>query len=160
MLVAPLMQPLIALALGLATLNRDLLRRGIFTLILGISLALLVALMVGLLTPHAEITDEMRSRSVPTGLDFGVALASGVIGAYAMARKEISTALAGVAIAAALMPPLCTVALQFTLGNLHLSMEAALLFLANITGIVLTAWFVFVLFGIRPHKMTLPNKSR
>jgi uncharacterized hydrophobic protein (TIGR00271 family) len=105
MLVAPLMTPLIALATGLVVGNIRIMRQSAFTLLQGIFAALLVALLVGWISSTIIVTAEMAARGNVTFLDMGVALASGVIGAYATARKDIPSALAGVAIAAALMPP-------------------------------------------------------
>lgn len=158
MLVAPLMQPLVALAIGVTTLSLELIRRGITTLLSGIGVALCVSFVVGFIMPHDTPTSEMLARGMPTWMDIGVALASGFIGAYATARKDIPAALAGVAIAAALMPPLCTVGLQIMLGNLELGLDAALLFLANIMGITFMALVVFIWLGMRPHKVEIPQR--
>ena len=81
-----------------------------------------------------------------------IALASGVIGAYAAGRKSISSAAAGVAIAAALMPPLCTVGLAFAFGDISLSRGAFLLFLTNIISIILAATITFFWLGLRTYE--------
>jgi uncharacterized membrane protein len=93
----------------------------------------------------------MHARAQPTLLDLVVALVSGMAGAYAVARKEVSGVLPGVAIAAALMPPLATVGLGFSLGNAWVAGGALLLFAANIAAITLAAGIVFFLLGIRPQ---------
>jgi uncharacterized membrane protein len=94
----------------------------------------------------------MAGRGNPTFLDLAVALASGVIGAYAAGRKSISSAAAGVAIAAALMPPLCTVGLAFAFGDYALSQGAFLLFLTNIISIILAATITFFWLGLRSYE--------
>lgn len=157
MLVAPLMQPLIGLAVGLAISKWRMARRAILTLFLGVSLAFLLSLLIGFLMPSRSITAEMLARQNPGWLDVGVALASGFIGAYATARKDIPAALAGVAIAAALMPPLCTVGLALGLGQLFLALGAATLFLLNIFCISLSALLVFLWLGMRPD--TVPAEA-
>ncbi|MBN1429270.1 MAG: TIGR00341 family protein [Anaerolineae bacterium] len=156
MLVAPLMQPLIGLALGITTGQIQLIWRSVATLLQGILLALVVSIGIGMLIPLALPTTEILARGNPSLLDAGVALASGMIGAYATARKDIPSALAGVAIAAALVPPLCTVGLNLGAGRLELSLYAGLLFLTNIVSISLAAWLVFFWLGIRP----LPAEHR
>jgi uncharacterized membrane protein len=93
----------------------------------------------------------MLARGRPTLLDMGVALASGMAGAYALARKNVSAALPGVAIAAALMPPLATAGLGIALGDVRVAGGAFLLFLTNITAISLAGGVVFLLLGIRPQ---------
>lgn len=151
MLVAPLMQPLIALAVGLSAARFDLIRRGAPTLVVGILVALAVAGFIGVIVPAAIPTQEMLNRTNPSLADIVVALASGFIGAYATARKDIPAALAGVAIAAALMPPLCVVGLNLTYGNIYFAERAALLFLTNISAITGAAWLCFSWLGLRPR---------
>ncbi len=150
MLVAPFMQPCIAFAVGMATSQMALARRAVMSLLIGIPFAVLIAALTGLLAQGRPFTAEMLARGNPTLLDVMVAFASGVMGAYATARKDIPSALAGVAIAAALMPPLCTFGLGLTAGNLDLGLRAGLLFLTNIVCIAIAAWVVFFLLGLRP----------
>lgn len=151
MLVAPLMSPLIAFSIGMTSAQLVLMRRSILSVIQGFALAFIIALLIGLTSPSTIVTEEMAGRGNPTVLDMGVALASGLIGAYATARKEIPAALAGVAIAAALMPPVCTIALAVAYGDMALARGATLLFSANIVSIMLAAWGVFFWLGLRPQ---------
>jgi uncharacterized hydrophobic protein (TIGR00271 family) len=150
MLVAPLMQPLMGLAVGGATGRIQLMGRALATLVQGVMVALVISALIGLLYGNHTPTAEMLSRGNSGWLDIGVALASGFVGAYAMARKDIPGVLAGVAIAAALMPPLCTVGLSIGAGNAELSAHSAILFLMNIVCISLAAWVVFLWLGMRP----------
>lgn len=152
MLVAPLMQPLIGLAIGTASGMRRLARRAVLTLFLGVMLAFLISLVIGLVAPSRAITEQMLERGNVGWLEMAVALASGFIGAYATARKDIPAALAGVAIAAALMPPLCTAGLGVGLGNSFLALRATALFVLNITSIALAALLVFLWLGMRPEQ--------
>ena len=160
MLVAPLMTPLIALATGLVIGKLKIMRQSAGTLLQGIIAALLVALLVGWIGSTSIVTPEMASRGNPTFLDMGVALASGFIGAYAAARKDIPSALAGVAIAAALMPPLVTVGLAISFREWALAQGASLLFLTNIVSITLAAWATFVWLGLRRGKEDDPLARR
>lgn len=148
MLVAPFMQPCIAVAVGVITRRSSLVRHALMTLLAGIPLALVVALLCGLLARGSAPTSEMLERSELKYLDVLVAFASGLMGAYATARKEIPSALAGVAIAAALMPPLCTFGLLLSAGHLDLGLRAGLLFLINIVCISLAAWIIFYWMGM------------
>lgn len=149
MLVAPFMQPCIALGVGLTTGRNNLIRRSFEAFGSGIPLAFIIALLIGLLNRNHAPTAEMLARTNPSELDVFVAFASGLIGAYATARKEIPSALAGVAIAAALMPPLCTSGLEFAAGRFEASFQAGWLFLINIACITLAAWLVFGMIGMR-----------
>jgi uncharacterized membrane protein len=102
----------------------------------------------------------MLARTSPSLLDAGVALASGAIGGYATARKDIPSALAGVAIAAALVPPLCTLGLFLGAGDIASSARALLLFFANIVSIVLAAWAVFFWMGMRPRRIEQSRRQQ
>lgn len=151
MLVAPFMQPCVGFAVGMATAELQLVRRGLGALLVGVPLALAFAFAIGALADLQTATPEMLARTQPGLLDIGVAMMSGVIGAYALARKNISSALAGVAIAAALMPPLCTLGLELAAGRQDTALRAGLIFATNIVGISVAAWMIFLWLGIRPH---------
>lgn len=150
MLVAPLMSPLGALSTGLASGQFKITRRAALTLIQGVILALLVSVLAGALLPIDAPTSEMTARGTPTLLDAAIALVSGLVAAYAIGRKEIPAALAGVAIAAALMPPICTIGLGLAVGNLRLAAGASLLFTTNIVFIIAAQYIIFFWMGLRP----------
>jgi uncharacterized hydrophobic protein (TIGR00271 family) len=160
MLVAPLMTPLIAFATGLVIGKISIMRQAAGTLLQGIFAALLVAFIVGWISSTDIVTPEMAGRGNVTFLDMGVALASGFIGAYAKARANIASSLAGVAIAAALMPPLVTIGLAISFGEWALAEGAALLFLTNIVSITLAAYVTFYWLGLRPGKGDDPTARR
>jgi uncharacterized hydrophobic protein (TIGR00271 family) len=150
MLVAPLMSPLMGLGLGLAQSDLSLMRTSLWTVTIGILSAFSISLVLGLIAPLKTPTLEMQARGNPTLLDMGVALASGVAGAFALARKDIPAAIAGVAIAAALMPPVCTSGLALGFGDVALSSKAGLLFVLNLIGISLAAFGTFAWMGLHP----------
>lgn len=152
MLVAPLMSPISGFSTGMATGLIALTRRASLTMILGVVLALLISIGMGTFLPLDAPTQEMASRGSPGVLDAAVALVSGLVAAYALARKGIPAALAGVAIAAALMPPVCTIGLGIALRNINLAIGASLLFLANITFIIAAQYITFLWLGVRPDK--------
>jgi uncharacterized membrane protein len=93
---------------------------------------------------------EILSRTRPNLLDLLVALASGAAAAYALSRKRLAAALPGVAIAAALVPPLAVVGIGLGYGLYSLAGGALLLFITNLTAIILSAAIVFLLLGFRP----------
>lgn len=152
MLVAPLMSPITGFSTGMATGLWVLTRRATLTLVQGVILALLISILMGVLSPIDVPTPEMTSRGSPGILDAAVALVSGLVAAYASARKGIPAALAGVAIAAALMPPVCTIGLGVALQKVDLTIGATLLFLANITFIIASQYITFLWLGMRPDK--------
>lgn len=149
MLIAPLMSPLVGFAVGLIRGDWGLMRQSALTLARGVGLTLLLAVGVGLLSPIKGPTSEMLARGQPSLPDLGVALASGMAGAYATARKDIPAALAGVAIAAALMPPLCTVGIALAFGLPNLASGSFFLFMMNIIAITVGAGLIFLWLGVR-----------
>ncbi len=150
MLVAPLMSPLSSFSTGMATGILHLTRRASVTLFAGVTLALLISIVMGVILPIDTPTDEMLARGSPNLLDAAIALVSGWVAAYATARKGIPAALAGVAIAAALMPPLCTIGLGIALRDIDLAFGANLLFLANIAFIIAAQYITFLWMGMHP----------
>ena len=150
MLVAPLMSPLSSFSTGMATGILNLTRRASVTLFAGVTLALLISIVMGVVLPIDTPTDEMLARGSPNLLDAAIALASGLVAAYATARKGIPAALAGVAIAAALMPPICTIGLGIALRDIDLAFGANLLFLANIAFIIAAQYITFLWMGMHP----------
>lgn len=150
MLVAPLLGPLAAASAGLVTARVDVLGRALFTLLAGTVGAVLVAMGVGTVIPVGSPTEEMLARGSPSLIDLGVAISAGVVGAYATARKDIPAALAGVAIAAALVPPLCTTGLALGLGDVDLASGSLLLFVLNTISVVVVGAVVLWWMGLRP----------
>jgi uncharacterized hydrophobic protein (TIGR00271 family) len=149
MLVAPLMSPILGFSLGMVLGDVRLIRLSIEAMFKGVALALLIAVLIGIISPLKELTGEIIARTQPTLLDLAVALASGMAGAYSLSREEVSAALPGVAISAALMPPLSTAGLGLALGKPEVAGGAFLLFLANIAAISLAGVTVFILLGVR-----------
>ncbi|MDY6875367.1 MAG: DUF389 domain-containing protein [Chloroflexota bacterium] len=151
MLVAPLMQAVIGLGLGVVQGDLHLLRLAVSATLRGALLAIAVGLLMGLAVPDGSPTAEMLNRTHPTLLDLGVALVSGAAGAYALCRKGVSAALPGVAIAAALMPPLATVGLGLTMGSGSIAGGALALFLTNLIAISAAGGLIFLWLGFRPE---------
>lgn len=124
----------------------------------GIASALIISIVIGWITPMEELTPQLLARGVPTLLDLGVALISGIAAAYAMARPALLSALAGVAIAAALVPPLATVGIALTHGAWATAQGSAILFATNLVAIILGAAWIFGRLGIQGtrHGIGLP----
>jgi uncharacterized hydrophobic protein (TIGR00271 family) len=115
MLIAPLMTPILGAGLALTQGNRPLFQSALGTILLGFLGALFASVLFGwlYLTFHDPIvTSEMWSRSRPSPLDVCVGLVGGLAASYARTRHHLSSALAGAAIAAALVPPIATAGLQ------------------------------------------------
>jgi uncharacterized hydrophobic protein (TIGR00271 family) len=152
MLVAPLMTPIVAIGLALVQGNERLLQDGVRSVIFGFAVAVLIGFVVGVCTVAGfSISPQMYARGGPNMLDLIVALASGVAAAYAMGRPHLVSALPGVAIAAALVPPIATAGLALPMGDLTLAGGAALLFFTNVVAIVLGTAITFWSVGISTY---------
>ncbi len=151
MIVAPLMTAILGMGLAIVLGDLRFFWRATATTIRGSLLAVTMGLIVGLIVPDRELTGEILAFSQPALLDLAVALTAGTAAAYAISRKEVSAALAGVAVAASLTPPLVNTGLALAFGEWHIAWRAALLFLANIVSIVATSGLVFIWMGFRPQ---------
>ena len=154
MLVAPLMMPLLGGGLSLVQGNWPLWKRCQSAVLLGFLSALTIGAILGFIARVLDmpLTSELAARGEPSLLDLGIAFLSGVAASYCVARPKLGGALAGVAIAAALVPPIATTGICLVLGEFPVARGAALLFGTNVVAIVLGAAFNFYLAGIRGRK--------
>jgi len=157
MLVSPLMTPIIGIALALVLGDIKLLRRASQAELLGVLLAVGLALLLGLLPLGLEATSEMLSRTEPNLLDLLVAVFAGFAGTYAMIDERLSPALPGVAIATAIVPPLANCGLCLAMGAYLGASGSFLLFLANFLAILLVSSGTFIAAGMAPAIKALPT---
>jgi uncharacterized hydrophobic protein (TIGR00271 family) len=151
MIVAPLMTAILAIGLSIVLGDLRFFWRATATTLRGILLAIVMGFIVGQIVPGAEPTDAILSLAAPTVLDLAVALTAGAAAAYAVSRKDVSAALAGVAVAASLTPPLVNIGLGLAFLDWRIAWGAGLLFLANWVAIVATSGFIFLWMGFRPR---------
>lgn len=109
MLISPLMSPILGVGLGIAIFDRRLLRDSLSNLGIATLISILTSALYFRLSPLGELTPELAARTTPTILDVGIAFFGGVAGIVAGSRQTKTSAIPGVAIATALMPPVCTV---------------------------------------------------
>jgi len=127
MLVAPLMSPIIGIGLASIVGDSHLLKNAVSALLRGAGLAVLLSAVVTLFNSYLPIISfqtlpqEVLSRTHPTPIDLVIAFSGGIAAAYAMTQPNLSAALPGVAIATALMPPVCTVGIGLALGRLDVA---------------------------------------
>lgn len=152
MLIAPLMLPIRGLAFGALEGNVKLVRRGFGSILVGTTLAILLAWILGLVVGIPSFGSEVLSRSEPTLLDLAIAVAAGGISGYAKIQPKVSESLAGTAIAVALMPPICVVGLGLAQRDSSLTIGATLLYLTNLLGITLSCMLTFLAAGYTPFK--------
>lgn len=147
MLIAPLMGPILGGALGIATHSNDVLKLSAKAEALGAITSIVLAAVLTLILPRTDLTQEIMARTTPTILDLVIALASGAAGTYAICMKPQAATLPGVAIATALMPPLCVVGIGLAKQDFSVMSGALLLFLANMIAINVAAIALFTLAG-------------
>ncbi len=149
MLVAPLMTPILGAALSLIQGNRVLMLDCAKSLIYGYFSALTLGVLLGVFGNLYGVTDQMQSRSEPGVPDLLIALISGMAAAYCYSRPRLVSALAGVAISAALVPPIATAGIAVAMNEQKIAIGATLLFTTNVVFIIIGAGSVFLLLGIR-----------
>ena len=165
MLVAPLMSPIIGLGLASILGDERMLRASATALAQGAFFSIVLSMLLGWfneLLPFIglnldSLPEEVISRTRPGPLDLIVALAGGTAAAFALAMPNISAALPGVAIATALMPPLCTIGIGIALARWDIAGGALLLFITNAVTIAFSATVVFSALGFRPIRTTEGN---
>ena len=152
MIVAPLMLPIMGLAFSISLGDRPRILNSLLVSLAGIAIAVVVGFLLtlpvaGLL--HPQTIPQVMVRTAPHLLDLMAALATGVAGAFALARRDVSDTLPGVAIAVSLVPPLANVGILLAFGEPTLASGSLLLFITNYIAILLTGAAVFALMGFR-----------
>ena len=164
MLISPLMGPIMATGLGLAVGDFYLALKAILNLLASILVAVGLSAAIVWLLPFHSATTEILSRTDPTLLDLGIAIFCGLAGSVGVGRAGEAglAALPGVAIAVALMPPLCSVGFGVGSGlNARIIGGAGLLFLTNLVAIIASAFAVFLLIGMNATEIAeQADKSR
>lgn len=145
MLIAPLMNPILAVAFSSLFSQKSLLLQSVVTLITGILSALVISVLIGLIFNGVGVTPEELARTKPNIMDLVVALSAGGMGGFVHVRRSMNATAAGVAIAISLMPPLCCVGLGLAQGNPSVYLGASLLFATNVACVLLSAIAVFLL---------------
>ena len=160
MLISPLMGPITGLGLGLGTNDRELVLFSIKNLLVMVGISLLAATLYFILTPlEIDNPTELLARTRPTIYDVFIALFGGLAGVLETARKEKGTVLSGVAIATALMPPLCTVG--YGIANLSWQYTIGALFLFSINCIFIAmAAYLMAKFLKFPVKTVEQHRTR
>lgn len=152
MLVAPFLFPVLATGGAIISGDDHLFRKSIKTIIISTTVAVTIAAVLTWASPLTNLTSEILARTKPTLIDLIIALASGAAGAYAYAKRETLATLPGVAIAAALVPPLGVMGFAIGSGHTSLATNALLLYLANLLAIIIASVITFYLLGFTPGR--------
>jgi len=158
MLVAMLLNPITGLGYALATRDSSLVRRAGIAELLGALFVLSIGFGIGLANKGLPITQEMLNRTDATLLDLVIAVAGGAAVSYATGNLRLNSALAGVAIATALVPPLANAGMLFAKNEPTLALGALLLYVSNYAAVLLAAMVVFWL--LRPESKRVPDRAQ
>lgn len=131
MLISPLMGPIMGIGLGIGILDFDLMKRGIKNLFIAALFSIITSFIYFTLSPLHEARTEILARTTPSIWDVLIAFFGGLAGIIAGTRREKSNVLPGVAIATALMPPLCTAGFGLATGQFYFFFGAIYLFFIN-----------------------------
>lgn len=153
MILAPLMGPIISLAMGALRQDGPLIKNSLITIFWGIILGLIFSIIITWITPLEVLNDQITARIRPNLLDLGIAVASGIAGAYAYSKEEINKTLAGVAISVALVPPLAVAGIGIGWMDWSVFGGAMLLLGTNLAGIVMAASLTFLMLGFSPFRL-------
>lgn len=167
MVLAPLMSPVLGVSMGVVRGDLGLLLTGLRTLLVGLTIGFLMSTLSAWIVPDFLITNEILGRTHPTLFDLFVGMAAGAGGAMGQARRSVAGVLPGAAIAVSLMPPLCVTGISFALhlgaapspeiSPLSMMGGSALLWMANLAAINLSAISVFLMLGFRNAR---PDEDR
>ena len=150
MLISPLMGPIFGLGLGLGINDINLMKQAGKNLLIMVSISVVVSLLYFMITPLSlSNPTELLARTRPTIFDVMIALFGGFAGIFEQCRKEKGTVFAGVAIATALMPPLCTAGYGLATGNLSSFLGALYLFCINCLFITMATYFMVKYFRFK-----------
>lgn len=152
MLISPLMGPILGMGLAVGIDDLPLLRRAVKNYMVATIIGIITATVYFLLTPFQGVQSELLARTEPTIYDVLIAFFGGAAGIVAASIKDKGNVIPGVAIATALMPPLCTAGYGIATGNLAFFAGASLLYFINTVFIaVATTFGVFLLRFRRKH---------
>jgi uncharacterized hydrophobic protein (TIGR00271 family) len=161
MLISPLMGPINVMGYSIATYNFDLFRRAIKNFSFAVISGLITSTLYFTISPVSTAHSELLARTTPTIYDVLIALLGGLAGIVAASSKKKGNVIPGVAIATALMPPLCTAGYGLATGQITFFFGALYLFTINTVFIALAALIVSQLLKFPITAINLdPNKKK
>lgn len=149
MLIAPILYPILGLALGLVMSNGEVMTRSVFTLTRAFGIGLMLSILIALFFGNGiESNYEIMSRVEPSLIHVMVAIVAGLAVSFALAQPEWSETLPGIAISVALIPPLAVLGIGIANVNVEIITGSAVLLVMNIIGIVAAAMVSFSLMDL------------
>ena len=159
MLISPLMGPIVGAGFGLGTYDFELLKKSLKNLFIATIVSLIVSTIYFFISPFKEVQPELVSRTSPNIYDILIAFFGGIVGAVAITRVEKGNPIPGVAIATALMPPLCTAGFGLATANLKYFLGAMYLYGINCIFICIST-FLIVKYLSYPIKKQLDETTQ
>jgi len=151
MIVAPLMTPILGTVLAVVTADRDNLVRSVSLVVAGALTVVAIGWLMAFLVPTdvvADTSSQVAGRVQPHVIDLVAALATGVVGAFALVRDDVGDTLPGVAIAISLVPPLAVVGTTLEAGATGQALGALLLFATNVAAILASGTIVMAVYRV------------
>jgi uncharacterized hydrophobic protein (TIGR00271 family) len=142
MLISPLMGPIIGAGFGLGIYDSELVKKALKNLFIATIVSLVVSTTYFYLSPFKETQSELLARTSPNIYDLLIAFFGGLVGVIAITRVEKGNPIPGVAIATALMPPLCTAGYGLAIGNLRFFLGALFLYSINCVFICISTFLI------------------
>ena len=154
MLIAPMLYPILAIGMGLSISDPKLIKRSVYTFSQSVLVALLSSIFVALFFTNREELEFITIivRTDVALIDVGIAIVAGVAASFSLVIHTLNESFPGVAISAALVPPLAVVGIGVIRLDLELIRQSAVLFIISTLGIILTSLFVFALFNFYGKK--------
>lgn len=160
MLISPLMGPIIGIGLGIGITDFELLKRSLRNLVVAALFSMLASALYFLISPVAEGHSELLARTSPTIYDVLIGFFGGGAGIVAIGSRSKGNVIPGVAIATALMPPLCTAGYGLATLQMHYFLGATYLFLINSIFICLATFIGVKLFHFHPVATVNPERAK
>lgn len=158
MLISPLMNGIMAMGYGVATNDIPLVKKAASGFGIQVLICIVTSTLYFVISPISTTSSELLARTSPTIWDVIIAICGGIAGAIGSTRKEKTNVIPGVAIATALMPPLCTAGYGIATGNLKFFLGAFYLFFINCFFIALST--LVVIFILIPEKRIINEKAK
>ncbi len=142
MLISPIMSSILAIGYGCATYNLNIAKKGFVYLLIQMSIAIIASTIFFTISPIKTPSEELIARTTPSFYDVLIALFGGIAGIVGTTRVSKTNVIPGVAIATALMPPLCTIGFGLATQRIYFVQNALYLFAINAFYIILTTFFI------------------
>ncbi len=156
MLISPLMGPIMGVGYGVGIYDAELIRKSLRNLAIATAISLMVSTLYFLITPLSDAQSELLARTSPTIWDVLIALFGGLAGIIGATRSEKSNIIPGVAIATALMPPLCTAG--YGLANLNWQFFFGAIYLYSINCVFIAFSSVLIIWILNPEHQQFVNQ--